>query len=471
MTALLGAIGVAAGCGGNSETADGNAAGGGGTGGHAPATKCTPLSAVPLGGGFQACSEGFRHRPTAETCAPPTSVLRCDPAQSVDVSACATDSDCTARAHGYCGARGAYPGGLNDPCLCKYYCQSDADCSAGTICSCDEPNGGTCVPATCSTDAECSGTFCASARTGCLTPPQYHCFSATDGCSIDADCTPAEYCQFDEVSGKRSCATNGCGGIGRPFLVSGVERLAPHARRRDWLCDGMAPDVELDVDLRQALGRAWTRVALMEHASIAAFARFTLQLLSLGAPAELVERAQRAMTDETRHARLCFALASAYAGHEIGPDCLDVTDALLESTLERVVSTAIREGCAGETLAAAEAREGSLSASDPVIAAALHGIAEDEARHAALAFRFVAWAIEIATPTTRERIAVELERIAEACTAEAPEDDLRLSTHGFVVGEQRKALRARVISDVVVPCARSLAVRARGRYGTFAELT
>lgn len=44
------------------------------------------------------------------------------------------------------------------------------------------------------------------------------------------------------------------------------------------------------------------RTAGIETGSIAAFARFTLQLLHLGAPCELIEASQRAMLDETRHA-------------------------------------------------------------------------------------------------------------------------------------------------------------------------
>jgi hypothetical protein len=209
MMALVGALGVPAGCGGSAASTNGA----GGAGGTAPVAKCTPTNAAP-GGGFESCAEGFMHRPGAGTCSLPAQLLRCDPAQSVDVSACATDADCTARANGYCAARGAYPGGLNDPCLCKYSCQSDADCDPGSICLCTGTGGGVCVRASCTTDADCHGTFCASASSdGCLAPPQFHCFSASEGCKVDSDCSPTQYCQFDSISGKRRCAPNGCGAI------------------------------------------------------------------------------------------------------------------------------------------------------------------------------------------------------------------------------------------------------------------
>ncbi|MFZ5897429.1 MAG: hypothetical protein ACOY0T_40625 [Myxococcota bacterium] len=72
-------------------------------------------------------------------------------------------------------------------------------------------------------------------------------------------------------------------------------------------------------ELRNALSDEWARAACFEHASIASFNRFSLELLALGAPGDLVERANRAALDEVRHARLCFALASVYAGDDFGP--------------------------------------------------------------------------------------------------------------------------------------------------------
>ncbi len=62
---------------------------------------------------------------------------------------------------------------------------------------------------------------------------------------------------------------------------------------------------------RERLAIASTRVGLMEHASIVAFARFPLQLLLLAAPVDLLRAAQRAMTDEMRHTQTVFAFASA----------------------------------------------------------------------------------------------------------------------------------------------------------------
>ena len=82
----------------------------------------------------------------------------------------------------------------------------------------------------------------------------------------------------------------------------------------------------------------------MEHASIAAFARFSLELLAFGAPPDLVEQAQAAMADETRHAKLCFALAGAYAERPIGPGALDMTGVSVAADLVQLCAHGLHRG-------------------------------------------------------------------------------------------------------------------------------
>src|SRR5690606_35836975 len=119
----------------------------------------------------------------------------------------------------------------------------------------------------------------------------------------------------------------------------------------------------------------------MEHASIAAFARFTLQLLHLGAPPSLIEDAQRAMADETQHAQDCFGLASRYLGTAVGPGALSMNQALQETSLEDIVLLTVREGCIGETCAALEAAEAYEETTEPDTKIVLDRIRGDEFRH------------------------------------------------------------------------------------------
>jgi len=111
------------------------------------------------------------------------------------------------------------------------------------------------------------------------------------------------------------------------------------------------------------------------------------------------------LADETAHAKLCFGIASAYAGHAIGPGPLDIARCLDVTSLADIVELVIAEGCFGETGAALEALEAADAAADPVIVAAYAQIARDEQRHAELAFRFVRWAFERGGQEIAQRVA------------------------------------------------------------------
>ncbi len=248
-------------------------------------------------------------------------------------------------------------------------------------------------------------------------------------------------------------------GGGRPFLVDGCARFAPAAERADWN-DTEPPILELPGMLPARLADEWTRLGLMEHASIAAFARFTLQLMSLGAPPDLIEGATSAMADETRHAKLCFAIASRYAGRRLGPGALPVERSLSESSLLEIVLNTILEGCVGETIAAIEAGEAAEHASDPTIRGVLSALSCDEATHAALAFRFVKWALTQGDADFRSSVVSAFERLQ----AEAPlasflrmiPADRELLQNGVVPESMRDEIRARTIEDLIIPCARAL---------------
>ncbi len=176
-------------------------------------------------------------------------------------------------------------------------------------------------------------------------------------------------------------------GHGRPFRVRGRPRLPPVRRgarrgRRD------SP-----LRVRRALAAAWTRDAQLEHASVAAFAKLALDLCALGAPLELVGRAHEAALQEVRHAELCFALASAYAGVELAPGALPAHDPETPD-LRRLARETLLDGCIGEGLATASARLGAERCRDPDVARVLGILAADEAEHAALAWDILAWALD-----------------------------------------------------------------------------
>ncbi|MBS2011651.1 MAG: hypothetical protein JST00_01960 [Deltaproteobacteria bacterium] len=139
----------------------------------------------------------------------------------------------------------------------------------------------------------------------------------------------------------------------------------------------------------------WLADAVMEHASVASFARFVLELEAVGAPARLVDDARRAGLDEIEHTRLCLAMAMrgerADTRFELGDVSLE--GITIRDRLAAIAASAASEACVGETFSALEASARALAEEDPIARGALATIAGDEARHAALGWSFVSWAV------------------------------------------------------------------------------
>ena len=412
-----------------------------------------------IGNGVIEC-DGFSHRPTSGECQ--SKLPRATPYPNPPVGAtCKADSDCTEKPHGWCGqgSGGQIPGPY-----CNYGCVKDSECAAEQLCLCGDPVG-RCVGASgCSTDAACpAGFLCKSydVTRGCQFT-SFTCQNPADECGSDADCAAnaaGNLCSYDTDLKHFRCEPGGCA-IGRPFLVEGEQRLACAARRSDWNELALLPRLEaLAPEVTAHLAQQWTRVALMEHASIAAFARFTLQLMSLGAPPDLIERSTSAMADETKHAKACFALASSYALQPVGPGRLVVESSLDEMSLEAIVLNTIREGCIGETVAAVEAREAAEHAVDPALRALLLTISEDETRHAELAFRFVKWALAAGDVRLERAVRREFDALSlEVAPHTQPLSTLEIEAlrNGIVPEALRQTVRTRAINEIILPCSRAL---------------
>jgi hypothetical protein len=217
-------------------------------------------------------------------------------------------------------------------------------------------------------------------------------------------------------------------------------------------------------------------MAAAEHASVASFARFAAQLLALGAPAVLVREALQAAVDEAHHAELALGQAVRHGGRPLEFGSLDVrgaTEASLD--LERVVLACVREGCVGETLAALELARAAECCEDAELGEALARVADDEARHAALAWRFVQWALG-QEPRLRAvvRRAFAALRVSDAMPDQLGSDAAtrslgsgamtRLDTaqrrmlraHGCLPAAERCAVEREGLRELVWPCAEAL---------------
>jgi hypothetical protein len=437
----------------------GGASAAGAAGEGVPHGEC--VDPQPANAGFVTCANGPVHRGEQGECENklPMEPVTCGVEPNTYV--------CDGTKREACGS----PGGGTPPATsCAVGCVVDADCAAGEICFCGVQLGA-CVPATCTVDADCgAGYFCRLVRTehgiGCGAAVSFQCQLPDDACVSPADCGAGgglgQRCQPAAPGGPLGCEPEGGAACGRPYLVNGVPRLACLTANSDWAATLALDTSTLDAMTRAALAEGWSQLGLLEHASIAAFARFTLQLLGLGAPHALVLEANQAICDETRHAELCFGLAASFGSGAAGPGRLDSQGALARTSLSEVVLDTFLEGCIGETVAALEASEALAAATLPAVRQVLAQIAEDEARHAALAWRFVAWGISQAPALVAdlcERFELELERAAQACTALAQRALCAsdgLARGGLLGDAVRAELRLQALREVVAPCLAAL---------------
>lgn len=238
---------------------------------------------------------------------------------------------------------------------------------------------------------------------------------------------------------------------GRPLLDGDDALAAPVLPGGSWLGEPVPADMlegaPLPAAARARVAAEWLADAQLEHASVAAFARASLELLAVGAPAELLAGCAQAGLDEVRHARLCFSLAAAYGGEAMQPGPLAFALPRAGGLVALACDT-FREGCVGETIAALTAMRAARRCEVPAVREALAAIAEDEARHAELAWATLAWAVRTGGAEVAEAVAaVAAELRAQAlegpALAEAGGEDesAAMAAHGRLAAAVRDEVR------------------------------
>lgn len=226
-----------------------------------------------------------------------------------------------------------------------------------------------------------------------------------------------------------------------------------------------------DVAPRRVAGRtphpeaaaAWLSDAGFEYTSVASFARAALELMAVGAPAELIRDCHLAALDELRHAEVCAEIAWSLGAAPVVPRVVPAL-APREASWVRIAVDTFLEGCVGETLAALVLRAAAAECPEPELRAALEAIAEDEERHAALAWRTLRVALERGGEPVVEALheAAAGARPGPEAAARVGLADATLRRCGRLDAHAQEQLRRRGWCDVIDP----LLHRLRGARGS-----
>lgn len=441
--------------------------------GYVPACENPrPLPSELVGdAGFVLCADGRMLREAAIWDLPGNPAETCNPEfVNPGFSQCMSDSECTARPYGSCNMD--YEDLRGEGCTCQYRCMSDLDCRIGQVCAARQATNigqKRCVQASnCRTNADCASGQCEvsydiSRSLGGDT--KLGCRTEQDQCVTGADCpmSPCRACVLDSGAGIWRCAEE-CFQLGRPFLVQGEAVLPEIESGSTWIGTNSWSPSTLDNAMAKRAGAYWLECARMEHASVAAFSRFALQLMHLGAPPERLEETAQAMQDEIAHAKVCFALAERYSGRAQSAGTLEVSQALHhELDPAQIAVSLFLEGCVGESVAALEASEMSRLSTDPEVRDVLRKIAEDEHQHALLAWRSLGWMFECLPASSRNEVVnavgqlvAELRQEIETPGAGIEVQFDELESHGVPTAERKAVIRRQAIAQLVVPCASGL---------------
>jgi hypothetical protein len=218
--------------------------------------------------------------------------------------------------------------------------------------------------------------------------------------------------------------------------------------------DDDADILALAADERRALAERWASRAVNENRTSTTFAEVRRGLLLLGAPEELVVRAERAVRDEARHAEICRHVASRYAGFAIAEAPVEPTAPPRfagASERDARVLHVVLHACLNEGFAVAYLGACLAAATAPLARAAVRELLRDEVEHARLGWAFLAWA----SPADRglvERALPSLVSYAEGSWLDAsgyPETLPR--GHGCLDLAELRALVSRAHAELIVP--------------------
>lgn len=143
-----------------------------------------------------------------------------------------------------------------------------------------------------------------------------------------------------------------------------------------------------------AVRKQWLRRIEAEYRSAAATQHFTLWLIQLGAPPELLELGLRVVADELAHAELCASVYRDAGGRDapsLARETLGLTRTEGEQLERDVLRVAVEQFCLGETVAVRIFRRMRARAAVASVRSALDRILRDEVVHRDFGWTLLEW--------------------------------------------------------------------------------
>lgn len=209
----------------------------------------------------------------------------------------------------------------------------------------------------------------------------------------------------------------------------------------------------LGLEHRARLGRLWLERCRNELDVSAHFVHVQRSLDALGSAPELRALGAAAISEELRHAELCFVMAKRYLEQEVSfPDSPVATRPCFPNCDERTshLLTVVQHCCFSETIASAYLKACRLEATDDEVKPVLSELLADEISHSR-----IGWGV-LATATAFERATLKqvsggLLRSAAIWISDADEDNDIPTGHGFLRGDALRAVFFAACEELILP--------------------
>jgi len=180
---------------------------------------------------------------------------------------------------------------------------------------------------------------------------------------------------------------------GRPLIFDGVAQIASISVGTTWSKGPLPKSHQLTLEQCKILSDFWLRTARLEHASVASFHQFALDLMKFGASPELLMRTNKAVMDEISHAKAAFAITEVFLGQPLSPKEFHMRIEPAKDLADFAKKVAL-EGAINETLAVVLASLQREKCTDSAIRNFLTDIILEEAEHAELAWDTLRWLVQ-----------------------------------------------------------------------------